>query len=346
MSAQSKSFGKLFKVSGARCIAPYLLCVLFLVHSSPALAQGNSSPDRFWMLDLNIEAPRIISGEWFEAGSFIDIEYINNRQRDSEYIEVFLIGPSGERVYDRIKRNPYPITEWPWNAAERNLACNESYSRGTQAWYVLLAVLALPMSILPFFAAKGTGDTGRYWWFIASFFVLVNEWNMVQAPSYLNASAEDCKQARKVVAAHTIYDSTGTLQMLPIHAAEAAPIRRLPQHLRNANVLSSNATWQAILLLLLSSQIPAAISGMHYLFVKHPVEPFLETDSLEDSIPLDDVYDVLSKPSGSPRQVFVEENQARRIEAQTKRIEAEANLAEALLKRERSRASWKRTKKD
>jgi hypothetical protein len=80
--------------------------------------------------------------------------------------------------------------------------------------------------------------------------------------------------------------------------------------------------------------------------VKHPVEPFLKTKGPEDRIPLAKVREILSQPHGNPGPEFVEDNQARRVEAHTKRMEAEARLADALIERERARERRKRAQDD
>jgi hypothetical protein len=337
------------RIQGISLLAPLLFLAVSLLLSCPALGEEN------WLLDLPVAQPRFIGGEWFEAGSLIDIDSSLGRENEawSPYVKVWLIGPNGTRVHATIQKVPEPFVSFPWNSTENNLACDGSSPAGAQVGYVFLALLALPTIVLPFFAAKGRDDPRRYWWFIASFLLLLNEWNMIRTPQALSTIATDCREARAIVAAHanyytpkSSYQSGTFLGLLPFHASEAVSLRNVKQNKITENIMALNLSWEFLLLFILAFQIPAAVSGAHYVFVKHPVEPFLKTKGPEDRIPLAKVREILSQPHGNPGPEFVEDNQARRVEAQTKRMEAEARLAEALLERERARERRKRAQDD
>jgi hypothetical protein len=329
------------RASDIRISVPLLLLAVSLLLSCPGVAQ------EYWMLDLSIERPRFVRGEWFEAGSLIDIDSSVQATNEwgSAYVNVWLIGPTGKRVYATVQKKPSPFVSFPWNNAEHNFACDESFSSGAQTGYVVLALLALPMVVLPFFAAQGTGKPGRYWWFIASFFLLINEWNMVGAPSYLKASATDCKEARKVIAAHAHYYSRESIYrhgeyvgLLPIHANEAAPLRRVRQHIQAAHIVTDNLSWEVILLLMLSFQIPAAISGAHYLFIRHPAERHVRRrpdKPSEVNVP-GFANDLGKEDINNPPPDFMLKNKARRIRNLTALFRAETEAAEAAVEQQRA----------
>src|SRR6185295_7438256 len=239
-----------------------LLVVFLLLFPFPSFAQEGSRPSNsFWMVDLSVEnRSHLLGGERFEPGSFIDFVGVNISDLGNGRRAITLIGPQGEHINDIVNVNPYSYAPWPWNGVENNIACDEYASPGMQLIYVTLALFALPIVALPLFSAKGAGESKRYWWLIVSVLLLMNGCNMARAPFHLQASASDCREARKIVAAHAIYNGDGSTGLLPFHATEAAPIRRVLKNTEAAPLFAGALVFEVIMICLLALQIPSAIA--------------------------------------------------------------------------------------
>ncbi len=338
------------RASHARSFLLALLCFAL-----PAAAQG---PPRYWFLDLTIEPARSIDGTWYEAGTLLDS---HGTRFDRNHLYSRVMGYDGQWHETEIEgahaigQNHSTFFSLPWNDDARNIWCDPTTATGLATWSVVFGLLCLPLLLVPIFSAIGSETPQRYWWLVVSLFMFLNEGNIFKAPIRMQEVGSQCAEAQALISAHPRISAAAnkefgidaSIVFLPFKPAEARVLRAVPRRLDPAVGVATSLFWQVIWFVCLVWQIPAAIVGLHYTFVRHPAERLIrrqiggqlvvQTPRFAETLGMDD-------PTKPPPE-FVSRNKTRRIQALTDLLKAETAAARAVIQYERERRGGKRDDK-